>query len=84
MGYDKLLHIIHSAAIYGLSYHIYHCELNNKKECAILFSVSFTGITGISKEFYDLKKKSYFSYKDLIADGIGIFIGYLLFTRGFR
>uniref|UniRef100_A0A7C4YGQ4 VanZ-like domain-containing protein n=1 Tax=candidate division WOR-3 bacterium TaxID=2052148 RepID=A0A7C4YGQ4_UNCW3 len=83
-GKDKLLHIIHSAAIYGLSYHIYYCELRNDREGSIVFSISLTSLTGLSKEFYDLKKKSFFSYYDLIADAVGIGIGFLIFTGGFK
>lgn len=81
-GKDKFLHVIHSASIYGLSYHLYHCQLHNDREGSIVFSVSITSLFGLSKELYDLKKKSFFSYKDLIADGVGILIGYFVFTGG--
>lgn len=81
-GKDKFLHLVYSAAIYGLSYHIYHCQLRNDREGSIIFSVSLTSLVGFSKEFYDLKKKSYFSFKDLIADGVGIIIGFFIFTGG--
>ncbi len=82
LGWDKFLHVVHSASIYGLSYHLYHCQLHNDREGSIVFSVSLTSLFGLSKELYDLKKKSFFSYKDLIADGVGIVIGFFLFTGG--
>ena len=80
---DKALHIIHSAAIVGLSYHVYHCQLKNPPENSRIFSVSFTSLVGIGKEIYDgVSKKGTASWKDLLADGLGIIIGVLVFTGG--
>ena len=80
---DKALHVIHSAAIVGLSYHVYHCQLQNPSEEAKVFSISLSAIAGIGKEIYDgLSKTGNPSWKDLIADGIGIILGVLIFTGG--
>jgi len=80
---DKGLHIIHSACAVGLTYHIYHCELNNNHSGAVKFSVSLTSLAGITKEIFDSKKKpSSSSWRDLVADAIGIGLGVLIFCRG--
>ncbi len=80
---DKALHVIHSAAIVGLSYHVYHCQLKNPDNGAKVFSISISAAAGIWKEIYDgVSKKGTPSWKDLIADGVGILLGVLLFTGG--
>jgi len=79
---DKFHHFSYSFGITGLSYHIYHCQLNNPNPGARYFSISLTSFVGISKELYDkFYKKSNFSYKDLVADASGIILATLLFTR---
>jgi len=48
-----------------------------------VFSISFSAVAGIGKEIYDgVSKKGTPSWKDLIADGVGILLGVLLFTGG--
>ena len=80
---DKALHFFCSAAIVGLTFHSSYCQLGypkNKKEARI-FSISLSGLTGIGKEFLDSKKKtSSASWRDLVADGLGILTGALIFT----
>lgn len=79
---DKLLHIIHSAALVGLSYHIYHCQFRNPEYNSKVFAASFTGICGFAKELHDGKKESSkFSAKDMVANFIGIGIGILIFAQ---
>ena len=78
---DKLHHFSYSFGITGLTYHIYHCQFHNPKAEARTFSISLASVTGISKEFYDRYcKKKKLSYKDLVADVLGITLATLLFT----
>jgi hypothetical protein len=79
---DKLHHFSYSLGISGLFYHIYHCQFNNPNPKARYLSISVTGIIGISKELYDKYiRKTKFSYRDLIANGMGILASTLLFMR---
>lgn len=82
---DKFLHVAASASITGLSYHVYHCQYNNPRDRSIHFSLSLAGASGIGKELYDSKvRKTYWSWKDIVADGVGIGLGYLFFIHGNR
>lgn len=79
---DKLLHFTASAGITGLSYHSYHCQLNNPERNSIYFSLSVAGISGIGKEIIDAKyRKTGWSWKDIAADAVGIAAGYFLFIK---
>ncbi len=78
---DKALHFFCSAAITGLAFHSTHCQLGYSKEESRVFSISLSSLTGIGKEFLDSKKKtSSASWRDLVADGMGILAGVLIFT----
>jgi len=78
---DKALHFFCSAAITGLAFHSTYNQLGYEKEDARIFSISLSGLTGIGKEFLDSKKKtSSSSWRDLVADGMGILAGVLIFT----
>lgn len=82
LGMDKFLHVAASASITGLSYHVYHCQYNNAVDRSIYFSFSLAGVSGIGKELYDAKvRRTYWSWKDIVADGVGIGLGYLLFIH---
>ena len=66
----------------GVSYSVLHEFYNNSRESSVYFSVSFTLSAGLGKEFYDSKTRGgTFSYKDLIADILGIGLGLILATR---
>jgi len=78
---DKALHFFCSASIVGLSFHSAYCQLGYDKDASRIFSISLSGLTGIGKEFLDSKKKkSSASWRDLVADGLGIITGALIFT----
>jgi uncharacterized protein YfiM (DUF2279 family) len=77
---DKLLHFSASAAITGLTYHFYVNRLNRPEDRGRVYSVSLTALVGIGKELYDKKKKGYFSWKDLVWDGLGLAVGYFVFV----
>ncbi len=78
---DKFLHFTASAALTGLSHHIYAARLHGDTRQAGIFSVSLTGLIAFSKELYDENRKGTFSWKDLFWDGLGIAVGYLVFIR---
>ena len=82
LGWDKLEHLGVSAFLSGVSYSVLHEFYNNSRESSVYFSVSFTLSAGLGKEFYDSKTPGgTFSYKDLIADILGIGLGLILATR---
>ncbi|MCK4351873.1 hypothetical protein KAW65_00515 [candidate division WOR-3 bacterium] len=81
IAWDKFHHFSYSFGITGLSYHIYHCQLNNPESEARILSISLTAILGVSKEIYDkYHDKAFISYKDLVADALGITLATLIFT----
>ena len=82
LGMDKFLHVAASASITGLSYHVYHCQYNNAVDRSIYFSFSLAGASGIGKELYDARiKRTCWSWKDIVADCVGIALGYFLFIH---
>ncbi len=82
LGMDKFLHVAACASITGLSYHVYHCQYRNPVDRSIYLSLSLAGTSGIGKEVYDARvRKTHWSWKDIVADGVGIAIGYLLFIH---
>ena len=80
-GFDKIHHFFYSVALTELCFHTLHCRYHLSTEKAIPISISSTLIACIAKEFYDLKKKNHFSYKDLTFDILRILTGYLIFMR---
>jgi uncharacterized protein YfiM (DUF2279 family) len=80
---DKFLHFGACAAIPGLTYHLYVCRLNRDEHRGKIYSVSLTALAGVGKEIYDKKKNGHFSWKDLVWDGMGLIVGYLLFIHDF-
>jgi uncharacterized protein YfiM (DUF2279 family) len=79
---DKRLHIVASAASVGVSYHILHDRWHQGERNSREVGFSLTALMGLIKEVKDLRKApSIFSYKDLIADGLGIGVGIYVFTR---
>lgn len=81
---DKALHLTVSLFLTGLTYRVYHDEFRNPEENSRLFAFSFTSLLGIGKEMRDsLTPSATASWKDLTADGVGIFFGLLLFTTTF-
>jgi hypothetical protein len=66
----------------GLGYHLFHdrwhCEVQESRGV----SMSLTALAGVLKEVSDKRKiPPTCSYKDLVADGLGILLGIVLFTR---
>lgn len=78
---DKFYHLTASALIPVFSYHVYNHLTDADENKVKLYSLSATAFIGIGKEIYDKKKKNHFSWKDLFWDGVGIVIGYIVFTN---
>ncbi len=81
LSQDKFLHFSACAAISGFAYHISVHRFEEDMHRGRVYSVSITALIGIGKELYDKKKKNHFSWKDLLWDGLGIGVGYLVFVR---
>jgi uncharacterized protein YfiM (DUF2279 family) len=76
LSFDKFQHFFLSTHLTVLSYEIYHRSYNNTRESSRYFSSGLVLTLGIGKETWDSRKpKGKFSYKDLIADGLGIILG---------
>jgi uncharacterized protein YfiM (DUF2279 family) len=82
LAWDKLEHFGVSAYLSCVSYKIYHDFYHNHKESSLYFSGGFTFSLGLGKEVHDQKKPhGKFSYKDLVADILGIGLGLWIATR---
>lgn len=74
LAQDKSLHISLSSALVSTLYHLHQYRYGNSKVSSEVFAVQITIFIDIAKEIKDPK----FSYKDLIADLLGITVGLLL------
>ena len=82
VAWDKAEHLGVSAFLCGVSYSIFRDFYRNQQESSIYFSAAFTFSAGLGKEFCDQKTpQGRFSYKDLVADILGIGLGLLIATR---
>ncbi len=77
---DKFMHMTYEFFAYGAVYHLAYCEAGLQKTEAQAVSIGFTVSLGIGKELLDKYwSKTYFSKKDLLADFVGIALGFLVF-----
>lgn len=79
---DKVLHLGGSAIVtywnYGISKDIYGSS--HKK--SLYFSVSFTSVLGLGKEFSDKElKQSKWSWRDIVYDAAGISLGLIMINN---
>ncbi len=82
LAWDKLEHFGVSAYLSAISYNIYHDFYHNRTESSLYFSGGLTFGLGLGKEIYDEKRPNgKFSYKDLVADILGIGLGLWVATR---
>ncbi len=82
MSWDKLEHLGVSAFFSGVFYNMFHDFYNNDRKSSTCFSATLTLSLGLGKEFYDRKTPpGRFSYKDLVADIVGIGLGWWIATR---
>jgi uncharacterized protein YfiM (DUF2279 family) len=78
LGRDKFFHWGASAVLAVSAYGVYHFigRLSDNESMALASTATLT--IGLAKEDFDTYvKKSFFSYKDLAADGVGIVTGLL-------
>jgi uncharacterized protein YfiM (DUF2279 family) len=82
LAWDKVEHFGISAYLSAISYKIYHDFYHNRKEASLYFSSGLTFSLGLGKEVYDEKRPNgKFSYRDLVADVLGIGVGLWIATR---
>ncbi|MCK4427022.1 MAG: hypothetical protein KAW16_00910 [candidate division Zixibacteria bacterium] len=82
LAWDKVEHFGVSAYLSAVSYKVYHDFYHNHKESSLYFSFSLTFSLGLGKEVYDQRRPNgKFSYKDLVADILGIGVGLWIATR---
>jgi uncharacterized protein YfiM (DUF2279 family) len=82
LAWDKLEHFGVSAFLSTFSYEVYHDFYNNNEESSLCFSCGLTFSLGLGKEICDDKRpEGRFSYKDLVADVLGIAAGLWIATR---
>ena len=81
LAIDKLAHFLVSLSLVGMSYALLNGRgLEIDPDQARLISAGSVALLGLAKEFQDSRRGSGFSYKDLVADGIGIAVGITIFT----
>ena len=82
LAWDKVEHFGVSAYLSAISYKIYHDFYHNRKKSSLYFSSGLTIGLDLGKEIYDKKRPTgKFSYKDLVADVLGIGLGLWIATR---
>jgi len=76
---DKFDHFMLSAFIAGMAYGSLYHNLDRTEKQSFLMSGSISLGLGLSKEVYDhTSKKGFPSYKDLIADILGVAVTFFL------
>jgi uncharacterized protein YfiM (DUF2279 family) len=80
-SHDKFLHFSVSTALTGTGYYMSVVHLNTTDDQGQLMAVSAAVLCGLAKEVFDKKNTGYFSWKDIVWDGIGIAVGVLVLCR---
>lgn len=79
---DKAEHLAVSAFLSGVSCSVFRDFYYNKEKSAVGLSVILTFSAGLGKELCDVRAPGgKFSYKDLVADALGIALGLWIATR---
>jgi len=82
---DKYQHVVASAFLMGVSYNMARVEGKITLKNAIVLGCSFSFSLGITKEVRDyFHPKGVASFKDIVADVLGIGLGILCFTDHFE
>lgn len=82
LAWDKVEHFGISAFLSATSYEIFRDFYHNNQKSSLCFSGALTFSMGVGKEVYDEKRPNgKFSYKDLVADILGIGLGLWIATR---
>ncbi len=77
LAQDKLLHVCMSSVIATTAYHAHRHEHGGSGLESHLFAAEVTFVVGLAKEMRDGR----FSYRDLVADCVGLALGIFLATR---
>ena len=80
-SHDKFLHFSVSTALSGFSYYYLISHSTTANTDAQLYSLSLGAFAGLAKEIYDSKTKGCFSWKDIVWDGAGLCVAFLMFMR---
>ncbi len=79
---DKFLHASYSFLLTLSSQYILVNKFDYRERKALPISIGFTLSLGVGKEFYDRRRPGgYISYRDLVADLVGITLATLIITR---
>jgi uncharacterized protein YfiM (DUF2279 family) len=79
---DKFWHFSASFVTVGAAYHLGANRVRLSEPWPTGIALGGTITLGISKEFYDLAGPSkHFSWKDLVADALGVCAGYFAFIH---
>ena len=80
---DKADHFVTSAFLTGMGYYASRQELDYSLSASKNVGIGFSLSLGIAKEIYDgTSQRGIASWKDLVADILGIGFGYLLISIG--
>ena len=81
LAVDKYQHVVASAFLMGVSYNMARVEGKMTRKNAMVLGCSFSFSLGITKEIRDyFHPKGVASFKDIVADVLGIGLGILCFT----
>lgn len=78
---DKFLHFSVSTALSGFSYYYLVSRSDTENRTARLYSLSLGAFAGLAKEIYDSRTRGCFSWKDIVWDGVGLTVAFLMFMR---
>ncbi len=82
IGFDKIQHAAVSCLLTLSSQCVLVNKSNMAEDKALSYSIGSSALIGLSKELNDLNRKDgYFSWGDIIADGVGIAIAVLIITN---
>lgn len=82
LGKDKVMHFTGSAFLTYWNYGFSQDILENSNEDSLYFSISFTALLGVGKEYGDKRSKSTgWSWPDLVYDLAGIALGVVLINN---
>jgi uncharacterized protein YfiM (DUF2279 family) len=82
IGFDKIKHAAFSCLWTLSSQYVMVNKSGLSEQEALSYSVSSSALLGLAKELHDVQtKEKSFSWRDLIADGVGIAIAVFIITQ---
>lgn len=82
LGKDKFDHLLVSAGLVASQFYLLHQEFDWKTAKSRQFAVGSTLAIGLAKEIYDhASRRGTPSWKDLLADAVGIGVAFVLVTK---